>query len=140
MAPYARRFLEQAVPSRESSANNVRRVIIALLASGRCTADQVAKMSGIDRRTLHRHLLAEGTSFSTLLREVRSEVAARHISDSDQPLAEVADLLGFSTPSAFAFWFRRTFGMTASAWKQRQGRSPMKEGRGRSSSGVLPSR
>ena len=124
MASYARRFLDQAVSSDSGgAANNARRVIIALLPSGRCTADQVAKTLGVERRTLHRHLFAEGTSFSALLRTIRCEFASRHIVDSDRPLTEVAELLGFSTPSAFAFWFRRTFGVTASVWKQRQGRT-----------------
>lgn len=129
MAPYARRFLEQALSSAgESSTHDVRRVIIALLPSGRCTADQVASTLGMDRRTLHRHLLAEGTNFSLLLGSVRSEFASRHIVDSDHSLAELADLLGFSSPSAFAFWFRKNFGMTASTWKQHQGRRPKRSG------------
>lgn len=127
MAPYARRFLDQALSfAGESSADNVRRIIIALLPSGRCTADQVAETLRIDRRTLHRHLLTEGTNFSLLLQTVRSEFASRHIADSDRSLAEVADLLGFSSPSAFAFWFRKNFGMTASMWKQSQGRKSPK--------------
>lgn len=122
MALYARRILDNALSSTgEGSAHNVRRTIIAFLPTGRCTADQVAKTLGMDRRTLHRHLLAEGTNFSLLLRTVRSEFASRHLIDSDSSLAEVADLLGFSTPSTFGFWFRKNFGMTASMWKLCQG-------------------
>jgi AraC-like DNA-binding protein len=118
MALYARRILDNALSSTgEGSAHNVRRTIIAFLPTGRCTADQVAKTLGMDRRTRHRHLLAEGTNFSLLLRTVRSEFASRHLIDSDRSLAEVADLLGFSTPSAFGFWFRKNFGITASMWK-----------------------
>jgi AraC-like DNA-binding protein len=125
LAPYARRLLDQALSyAGESSTYSARQVIIALLPLGRCTVDQVAKTLGMDRRTLHRHLLAEGTNFSLLLRAVRSEFASRHILDSDHSLAELADLLGFSNPSSFAFWFRQNFGMTASSWKQRQGRGP----------------
>ena|SRR3990167_2429952 len=129
MAPYARRFLDHALSSAgESSAHNARRAIIALLPTGRCTADQVAKTLGMDRRTLHRHLLVEGTNFSLLLRAVRSEFASRHIVDSDRSLAEVADLLGFSSPSAFGFWFKKNFGMTALMWKQCQGRGAPRVG------------
>ncbi|WP_201782604.1 AraC family transcriptional regulator [Pseudomonas sp. Leaf48] len=129
MALYARRILDNALSSAgEGSAHNARRTIIAFLPTGRCTADQVAKTLGMDRRTLHRHLLAEGTNFSLLLRTVRSEFASRHLIDSDRSLAEVADLLGFSTPSAFGFWFRKNFGMTASMWKQCQGRGAPRVG------------
>jgi AraC-like DNA-binding protein len=125
LAPYARRFLDQALSTAgESSTYTARQVITALLPSGRCTADQVAKHLGMDRRTLHRHLIGEGTNFSLLLRTVRSEFASQQIRDSDRSLAELADLLGFSSPSAFAFWFRRNFGMAVSMWKQRQPAGP----------------
>lgn len=121
LAPYARRFLDQALSTAgESSTYNVRQVITALLPSGRCTADQVAKHLGMDRRTLHRHLSGEDTNFTLLLRTVRSEFAAQQIRDSDRSLAELADLLGFSGPSAFAFWFRKNFGMSVSMWRRRQ--------------------
>jgi AraC-like DNA-binding protein len=123
LAPYARRLLDRALSrAGESTLHSARQVVIALLPLGRCTADQVARTLGMDRRTLHRHLLAEGTSFSALLRTVRSEFASRHILDSDRSLAELADLLGFSSPSAFAFWFRQNFGTTVSTWRERQGR------------------
>jgi AraC-like DNA-binding protein len=130
LAPYARRFLDEALShTGKGSTHSARRVIIALLPLGRCTAEQVAKTLGMDRRTLHRHLLAEGTSFSSVLRAVRSEFASRHILENDRSLAELADLLGFSNPSAFAFWFRQNFGMTVSRWRQ-QGRDPTGVGPG----------
>lgn len=119
MSDYARRFLEQAL-SRTSgnTLDSARQLIGALLPGGRCTADQVAQLLGMDRRTLHRHLLAEGESFSSLLRAIRAEFATRQIRDSDRSLAEMADLLGFSGPSPFAFWFRQQFGCTVSQWRQ----------------------
>jgi AraC-like DNA-binding protein len=137
LAPYARRFLDRALSyAGESSMHSARQVIIAVLPLGRCTADQVARTLGMDRRTLHRHLLAEGTNFSLLLRAVRSEFASRHIVDSDRSLAELADLLGFSGRSAFAYWFRQNFGMTVSVWRHRHGGGPIRVNRaGRSSAG-----
>ncbi|MGH8788384.1 MAG: helix-turn-helix transcriptional regulator, partial [Cupriavidus necator] len=120
MAPYVRRFLDQALSdSVESATHTVRHVVVAMLPSGRCTSDQVAKHLGVDRRTLHRRLSAEGVSFFSLLQSIRAELASRQILDSDRSLAELADLLGFSSASAFAFWFRKHFGMTVSKWKQR---------------------
>ncbi|WP_342912528.1 AraC family transcriptional regulator [Cupriavidus oxalaticus] len=126
MAPYARRFLDQALSgANESATHTIRQVIVAMLPNGRCTADQVASHLGVDRRTLHRRLTIENTSFSSLLQVVRSELAARQILDSDRSLIELADLLGFSSASAFAFWFRKHFGMTVSKWKQAQMTSPV---------------
>ena len=121
MASYARRFLDQALSStRGSTIDSARQLIGALLPGGRCTADQVAQHLGVDRRTLHRHLASEGETFSSLLRSIRSEFAARQIRDGDRSLSELAELLGFSGPSAFAFWFRRQFGRTVSQWRQAQ--------------------
>lgn len=119
MAPYARRFLEQALSkSRTNTSDAARQLVAALLPGGRCTADQVAQHLAMDRRTLHRHLQTDGETFSSLMKSVRAEFALRQIQDSDRSMAELAELLGFSGPSALAFWFRRTFGCTVSAWRE----------------------
>ncbi len=118
MSPYARRFLDQALSkARGNTTDSARQLIAALLPGGRCTADQVAQHLGVDRRTLHRHLLAEGESFSSLMAAIRSEFALRQIQDSDRSLGELAELLGFSGASPFAFWFRQKFGCTVSQWR-----------------------
>lgn len=117
----ASRFLDQALTSANGSAiHTIRLVIVAMLPNGRCTADRIARHLGVDRRTLHRRLAAEKTSFSSLLQVVRCELAARQIRDSDRSLSELADLLGFSSSSAFAFWFRKQFGQTVSKWRETQ--------------------
>ncbi|WP_322053394.1 AraC family transcriptional regulator [Paraburkholderia bannensis] len=119
MTPHVQRLLDHALSgSAESVTHTVRQVVIAMLPGGRCTSDQVAKHLGVDRRTLHRHLAAEGTSYFALHQSIRAELAARQILDSDRSLAELADLLGFSSSSAFAFWFRKQFGTTVSSWKK----------------------
>jgi AraC-like DNA-binding protein len=120
MAAFARSYLDQALSRHGSRAiDRTRELVTALLPGGRCTAEQVALHLSIDRRTLHRHLAADGTSFTALLAEVRRELAERQLSQSDRPLAELADLLGFSSASAFAFWFRRHYGCTAGEWRLR---------------------
>ena len=89
-----------------------------LLPGGRCTADQVAQHLGVDRRTVHRRLLRENESFSSVLRWVRREFVQRQLADADRTMAEVAELLGFSGSSAFAHWFRTEFGCTVGAWRR----------------------
>ncbi len=120
MAIYARRFLDQALTaSRGSTSDSTRQLIAALLPGGRCTAEQVAHHLRMDRRTLHRHLAADGESFTTLTCSIRRDFATRLIREGDHPLAELAELLGFSGASVFAFWFRRQFGCTVSQWQRR---------------------
>ncbi len=121
MASQVKGVLEQTLGNtRTSTAHVVRQLVTALLPGGRCTAEEVARHLGVDRRTLHRHLRMEDTRFFLLLQEVRGQFALRQIRDSDRALAELADLLGFSSSSAFAFWFKRKYGCTVSAWKQAQ--------------------
>lgn len=124
MARFARSYLDRALSTqRQSPRETVRHLIAALLPGGRCVADQVAAHLDIDRRTLHRHLAKEGVCFSDVLNEVRAELALRQVTGNDLPLAEVSGLLGFSSPSAFAHWFRSRFGLSVTAWR-RQYRLP----------------
>lgn len=125
VARFARDHLEAALEHRaEGMGAACAELIVALLPGGRCTAQQVARQLGVDRRTLHRHLSAEGHSFSALLNRIRTELALRHLQESRQALGEVAGLLGFSTPSSFCHWFRASFGTSVSDWRRRQaGRS-----------------
>ncbi|SFL97344.1 AraC family transcriptional regulator [Variovorax sp. OV329] len=116
---FAREYLDAALRDRgESMRETCRELILALLSGGGCTAQEVARHLRIDRRTLHRRLDAEGLTFSGLLDQVRSDLAKRHLRDSDLPLGEVAELLGFSGPSSLSHWFRKQFGCTPSQWSR----------------------
>ena len=121
MARFAREYLDRALSGQHQSTKaTVRQLIAALLPGGRCTSQQVAQHLGVDRRTIHRHLTKEGESFATLLQSVRSELVLRQVRDSDLPLAEVAQLLGFAAPAAFSHWFRGTFGCSVTAWRAQE--------------------
>lgn len=128
-AGYARKYLEAALRDRsESVHDSCRQLILALLPGGACSAQEVARHLRVDRRTLHRRLAAEGLSFSGLLDQVRSDVVKRHLRESDLPLREVAELLGFARPSSFSHWFQSQFGCSASQWiKQAAGKAAVAE-------------
>jgi AraC-like DNA-binding protein len=122
MADHARRYLDLLAPRASATMqDNARECIQALLASGLCSADRVAKHLGVDRRTLHRHLARDGETFLTLIDSVRSELAIRYIDNRERPLASVAELLGFSALSAFSRWFRGRFGCSVSQWRASEG-------------------
>jgi AraC-like DNA-binding protein len=95
-----------------------RKLIWALLPSGRCTASEVARLLGVDRRTLHRHLARHDESFSSLLTAVRVELAARHVRLRLRRIAEVADLLGFRSQSDFSHWFKTHFHASPREWRR----------------------
>jgi AraC-like DNA-binding protein len=122
MADHARRYLDSLAPRAHATMrDNARESIQALLPSGLCSADRVAKHLGVDRRTLHRHLVRDGETFSSLVDSVRSELAFRYIDNRERPLASVAELLGFSALSAFSRWFRGRFGCSVSQWRASEG-------------------
>lgn len=116
-------YLQAASEHRPTQSERTTHLILDLLPTGRCTADLVARHLGVDRRTLHRHLEREGTSFSRLVDEVRKEAAQRQLGNSDQPLAELAAVLGFSEASAFTRWFSARFGCPPRRWRRQSPRA-----------------
>ena len=119
MARYSHQLLQPALARSASMSLRVRQLIVLLLPRGLCRVEVVAQHLGVDRRTVHRKLDAEGTSFSALLQAERHELASRYIEGSARPLTEVAALLGFAAPSAFSRWYRDSFGSSAAT--QRRG-------------------
>lgn len=110
----------------ESATDKVRQLVWLLLPTGRCSVQIVAQHLGLDRRTLHRHLQKEGQIFSDLLDSVRVDLAVKYLAHYHRPLKDLAELLGFSEPSAFSRWFANRFGCSATVWRQRhpQGNDP----------------
>lgn len=119
MARYTRQLLGRT-SAHATTAQRVRQAAVLLLPRGHCRVEVVAQHLGIDRRTVARRLAGEGTTFSALVDRLRSELLARYLDDRSRPLSEVAALLGFSAPSAFARWHRQRFGVAASSrWQPR---------------------
>jgi AraC-like DNA-binding protein len=122
MADHARRYLDTLGPRAHATMRDkARECIQALLPSGLCSADRVAKHLGVDRRTLHRHLARDGETFLTLVDSARAALAMRYIENRERPLAPLAELLGFSALSAFSRWFRGRFGCSVSQWRSSGG-------------------
>ncbi|RZL87525.1 MAG: helix-turn-helix domain-containing protein [Variovorax sp.] len=120
MAREVRQHLDNLLAeSDEAYPEKVRRLILALLPSGACSVEHVAEHLGVDRRTVHRRLSRHGESYYTIYNSVRVDLARRLATTGDRPLAEMADLLGFASASAFARWFGSNLGCTVSVWRTR---------------------
>lgn len=120
MARHVQIYLDTiAARPKSTMRTNARESILAMLPTGLCTAERVAKRLGIDRRTLHRRLIREDESFGSVVEKIRDELVTRHLANRDQKLSEIADLLGFSSLSAFSRWFRHRYGESATTWKRR---------------------
>ena len=107
-----------AVPQNASISEAVHALIVRLLPGGECSVDRVAQHLGVDRRTVHRRLAAEGKSFTQLLESARRDVATWQLSHGDQPLGEVTTLVGFSSLSTFSRWFRQAYGIQPSEYRR----------------------
>lgn len=95
----------------------VRPLIAAQLARGRVTVESVAQQLHMSRHTVYRKLRDENETFLGLLEEVRRERALAYLQERDRPLAEVAELLGFSELSAFSRAFKRWMGKSPAEFR-----------------------
>lgn len=73
----------------------------------------------MDRTGLYRRLLAlTGKSPSVYIREIRLEVAARLLRESDMPVSEIAAKTGYSTTKYFNKVFRQAFSISPEEYRQ----------------------
>jgi AraC-like DNA-binding protein len=117
LAAIVRRRLEGVLVTQDARATGpmnarVRRVLVESLGRTAVTPDTMAESLGTTRRTLSRHLAAEGTSFRELHDDVRSEFARVMLGDRSSSVADVAFFLDYSEPAAFHRAFRRWTGKT----------------------------
>ena len=80
--------------------------------------ENVAERLHMSDRTLKRQLAAEGTSFSTLVDEVRYRHATSLLSRTDYTLEQIADELGYSDVANFSRAFKRWSGRSPSNWRK----------------------
>ena len=82
------------------------------IASGRTNINEAAHDLCVSRRTLQRRLTEEGTSFQTLLAEVRLKLSNHYLTRTSLSTPEIAFLLGYSEQNSFYRSFRDWTGIT----------------------------
>jgi len=119
LAHHARQFLDTKLAQSDSTMpGKVRKQVFALLPTGNCSAEQIARQLGIDRKTMHRHLVCHGQTYLSIVDGVRVDLVSRYVGNNERPLSDVAVLLGFSSLSAFSRWFSTRYGCSVSAWRR----------------------
>jgi AraC-like DNA-binding protein len=111
--------------------DQLRELVLRQLPSGGLTAEVAARKLGLDLRTMQRQLAAADTSFGHIVQETRLALIPRYLVESDRPLSEVAELLGFSALSAFSRWHRTHYGVSASAHRAAGSGRGARRGQGR---------
>ncbi|MGK8486344.1 AraC family transcriptional regulator ligand-binding domain-containing protein [Nocardia asiatica] len=81
------------------------------------TAEETARKLNMDRRTLHRRLADEGTSFRVLSEEVRCALAIDMLGVLGLTVQETANRLGYSGSAAFSRSFTRWTGNPPSTYR-----------------------
>jgi AraC-like DNA-binding protein len=90
----------------------IENVIAPLLPHGKARVDEIARRLGLSPRTLARRIAAEGLTFGSVLDQLRSDLAQRHLRYSTLSISQIAWLLGYQEVSAFTHAFKRWTGMT----------------------------
>jgi AraC-like DNA-binding protein len=82
-----------------------------------CSATTVARLFSMHRRTLHRHLQAEGRTFRQVAGKVRFKIACDLLQNTAMAFGQIAAVLHYSEASAFTGGLRRWSGQPPSAWR-----------------------
>ncbi|MFT5542116.1 MAG: AraC-like DNA-binding protein [Glaciecola sp.] len=81
--------------------------------------DDLAEQLFMSKRSLHRGLEREGTSFKLLMQEVRADLALKFL-NQDYSISRVADLLNYSDSANFRRAFKTWYKMAPREWLMKE--------------------
>jgi AraC-like DNA-binding protein len=96
----------------------VRSQVGALLESGDITLERISLELCMSPRQLRHQLTLAGTSLQRIITQHRKSLSRRLLSQTDESIAEIVYLTGFSEPSTFYRAFKRWEGMTPIEYRQ----------------------
>ncbi|MEM8606967.1 MAG: AraC family transcriptional regulator ligand-binding domain-containing protein [Myxococcota bacterium] len=117
---HAVRLCERAEAQRQGDGDLAQRVLDRLLdrQGDYPSLTEMAKGLYMSNRTLIRKLKAQGTSYQTLLDDVRQELAVWYLRQTDLTVEAIAERLGYRDTSNFSRTCKRWFGMTPRSIRQ----------------------
>jgi AraC-like DNA-binding protein len=120
----------QALAAQPNGSDSLRarvtdRVRAQLQQSGEPRMRPLARELHMSVRTLQRRLGEEGTSFATLVDDVRHELARALVRRADVSLADVAARMGFADFATFSRAFKRWTGLAPGAYRTQHHEEPM---------------
>lgn len=96
----------------------VRSQVGALLESGDISLEIISQQLDISPRQLRHQLNLAGTSLQRIINQYRKSLSRQLLSQTDETIAEIVYLTGFSEPSTFYRAFKRWEGMTPIEYRQ----------------------
>lgn len=121
-----KRIRELELSSGESIVGRVRQMLPPLVHARTASIDSVAKLIGLSARTLNRRLAADAKTFFQLREEALQAAACQLLESTRLPANQIADRLGYASPSAFTRAFHRWLGMAPTQWRTSQQRPTRK--------------
>jgi AraC-like DNA-binding protein len=120
--PMVRALLEERIEQLKGRkgcefSDDIRRLLRTQMTSSHCSAEDIAGLLAMHRRTLTRRLKDGGTGYRAISSEIRFEIARQLLGDTMVPLGQIAAALGYSEASAFTRAFRRWAGQTPTVWR-----------------------
>jgi AraC-like DNA-binding protein len=100
----------------------IKTILTSMLDDAAPTVERLASAAGLSVRSLQRRLGEEGASFSSLLAEVRRDLALEALSTSERKVGEIAASLGYGQHSSFTRAVRRWSGTSPRTLAERLGK------------------
>lgn len=120
MAAFFDRYVESVLlrsHPEQDFITSVRKLLAESLLRNAYTPEDLARQLAMSPRTLRRRLSSKGLTYSSLLDQVRRDLAEQHLRDRRLSLGDIAFALGYSEPSTFHRAFRRWTGATPAGYR-----------------------
>ncbi|MDC0708697.1 AraC family transcriptional regulator [Stigmatella sp. ncwal1] len=117
MLPGLEAQLSEHLTSR-SVADDARAILSRRMCGERPSVGKLAKEMRMSQRTLQRRLGEFGTTYQSLLDDVRRDTARRLLANTELDAGEVAFLLGFEELNSFSRAFHGWEGVTPTRWRE----------------------
>ena len=100
----------------KTSTERVKQILLSA-PPGTMGIEAVAESLFCSRRTLVRRLAKEGTTFSEIMVSILSDIAARHLTYTDDTVESVALLLNYYSSANFRRAFKKWYSMTPEQYR-----------------------
>ena len=122
MTPIVRKYLDWRIGKHPISKRTISMLVgetlPTILGVNGSDIQHIAQALEFHPKKLQRLLKEEGNSYSAILEEVRQNIAARLLAESDISIARLAKMLDYSSDRAFTTASKRWFGMPATNYRE----------------------
>ncbi len=102
----------------------VKQLIRAYAGGGWLNVKEASEVAGTSIRTMQRLLSAGATTYSCLLEEVRAELAGNLLENTDAPISDISEQLGYGDPGNFTRAFCRWAGVPPTVFRAQRRAMP----------------